>query len=103
MSAATTTVVARWCHRAATADTTCGECGEALDAGTTACPTCRQAASPTATGMLAVVVETAAGDRRLVIAERAPDGRWAPTRHVPATDRAVRAVARHDTAQDGAA
>ena len=98
MTATTTTnaatVVARWTHRAAREDTTCGECGQHLDAGTTHCSNCRQAAVPEATGMLAIVVETAAGDRRLVIAERTPDGGWAPTRHVPATDRALRALAR---------
>jgi hypothetical protein len=98
MTATTTTnaatVVARWTHRAAREDTPCAECGEHLDAGTTHCPNCRQAAAPVAIGMLAAVVETAAGDRRLVIAERTPDGGWAPTRHVPATDRALRALAR---------
>lgn len=97
------TVVARWAHRTVTTDTTCGECGEALDAGTTQCPNCRQAVATEATGMLAVVVETAAGDCRLVIAERTPDGRWAATRHAPATDQAVRAVARQNTTRDGAA
>jgi RNA polymerase subunit RPABC4/transcription elongation factor Spt4 len=96
-------VVARWSHRTATEATRCDECGEHLDVGTTQCPQCRQAAAATATGMLAVVVETTAGDRRLVVAERTPTGGWAPTRHVPATNQAVRALARQDLTRDGAA
>ena len=96
-------VVARWTHRTAAHPTCCDECGEPLDAGTSQCPQCRQAAGATATGMLAVVVETTSGDRRLVIAERTPTGGWAPSRHLPATPAVVRAVARHDAAQDGVA
>ena len=55
------------------------------------------------TGMLAVVVETAGGDERLVVAERTPGGGWAATRNVPATPSAVRAVARQDHTRGGAA
>jgi hypothetical protein len=96
-------VVARWAHRTATQPTLCGECGEPLDVGATQCPQCRQAAATTATGMLAVVVETAAGERRLVVAERTPTGGWAPTRRLPATSHAVRALARQATTGEGAA
>jgi predicted amidophosphoribosyltransferase len=97
-------VVARWAaRRVADRPTICDECGEALDPGTTECPQCRQAAADTATGMLAVVVETAGGDRRLVVAERTPAGGWAPTRHLPATGQAVRALARQDATRGGAA
>jgi hypothetical protein len=92
-------VVARWAaRRPTTAPVGCDECGEALEPGTTQCPQCRQAAPVTATGMLAVLVSTADGER-LVIAERTPSGGWAATRSVPATPAAVGAVARHDTAR----
>jgi hypothetical protein len=47
-------------------------------------------------GMLAVVVDSPAG-ARLVIAERAPGGGWAPARAVDATGEAVRMVGRQDT------
>jgi RNA polymerase subunit RPABC4/transcription elongation factor Spt4 len=97
-------VVARWAaRRATTGPAVCGECGEHLDLGTTQCPQCRQAAATTATGMLAVVVETTGGDRRLVVAERTPTGGWAPTRHLSATGEAVRALARQDATRGGAA
>jgi hypothetical protein len=97
-------VVARWAARpATTGPAVCGECGEPLDPGSVQCPQCRQATATTATGMLAVVVETTAGDRRLVVAERTPTGGWAPTRHLPASDQAVRALARQDQTRDGAA
>lgn len=101
---AATTVVARWTSRPATnASTVCDGCGETLDPGTTQCPQCRQAAVVAPTGMLAVLVETAAGDRRLVIAERTPTGGWAPARHLPATPTVVRALARQDQTRGGAA
>jgi hypothetical protein len=53
--------------------------------------------------MLAVVVETTRGDKRLVVAERTPGGGWAATRTMPATPAVVRAVARQDHTQGGAA
>jgi len=59
------------------------------------CPQCRKLAPAHPTGMLAVVIDTARG-RRLVIAERTPAGRWAPTRHLPATSEAVRMLHRQD-------
>jgi hypothetical protein len=92
-------VVARWAaRRPTTAPGGCEECGETLEPGTTQCPQCRQAAPVPATGMLAVLVSTADGER-LVIAERTPTGGWAATRSVPATPAAVVAVARHDLAR----
>jgi hypothetical protein len=51
-------------------------------------------------GMLAVVVDTPAG-ARLVIAERAPAGGWAPARVVEATGDAVRMVGRQDHTSAG--
>ncbi|HEX6238918.1 MAG TPA: hypothetical protein VFZ68_17085 [Acidimicrobiales bacterium] len=99
-----TTIVARWTSRpATTASAFCDECGETLDPGTTRCPQCRQSAPVPPTGMLAVLVETTGGDRRLVVAERTPDGGWAPTRHLPATPTTVRALSRQDQTRGGAA
>jgi RNA polymerase subunit RPABC4/transcription elongation factor Spt4 len=96
-------VVARWSLRRPTmAPVGCGECGEALEPETTQCPQCRQAAPVASTGMLAVLVETARGDERLVIAERTPSGGWAATRNVPATPHALQAVARQDLTRGGA-
>jgi hypothetical protein len=98
------TVVARWTTRPATAvPVVCDECGEVLEPGTTQCPQCRQAAPIPPTGMLAVVVETTRGDKRLVVAERTPGGGWAATRTMPATPTAVRAIARQDHTRGGAA
>jgi hypothetical protein len=95
-------VVARWsARRPTTAPIGCDDCGEALEPGTTHCPQCRQAAPVPSTGMLAVLVQTAGGSHRLVIAERTPGGGWAPTRNVPATPPAVRAVARQDLTRGG--
>jgi hypothetical protein len=97
------TIVARWSTRPATTTATvCDECGEALEAGTTRCPQCRQAAPVPPTGMLAAVVETTGGERRLVVAERTPGGGWAAARVVPATPTVVRAVARQDRTRGGA-
>lgn len=97
------TIVARWSARpAASTATVCDECGEALDAGTARCPQCRQAARVMPTGMLAAVVETTRGERRLVVAERTPGGGWAAARVVPATPMAVRAIARQDLSRGGA-
>lgn len=102
--ATTATVVARWTSRpATTTPVVCDGCGETLDPGTPQCPQCRQAAVPTPTGMLAVLVQTVGGDRRLVIAERTPTGGWAPTRHLPASPDVVRALARQDQSRGGAA
>ena len=93
---ATTGVIARWATRRPTDHpTVCGECGQLVDAGANTCPTCRQATS-TATGMIAVVIETTNGDHRLVIAERTADGEWAPTRCMDPSPQAVRALARQD-------
>jgi predicted RNA-binding Zn-ribbon protein involved in translation (DUF1610 family) len=99
------TVVARWTTRPATTTTpvVCDECGEVLEPGMTRCPQCRQAAPLPPTGMLAVVVETTRGDKRLVVAERTPGGGWAATRTMPATPAVVRAVARQDHTRGGAA
>ena len=97
-------VIARWATPTAPAGPTgCDECGEHLDPDMAQCPGCRQTTAGPATGRLAVVIETTAGDRRLLIAERTPSGGWASTRRLPATDKAVRAVARQDRTKDGAA
>lgn len=98
-------VIARWATPTTpTGPTACDECGEHLDPDMTQCPGCRQTTTTgPATGRLAVVIETTAGDRRLVIAERTPSGGWAPTRRLPATDKAVAALARQDRTRDGAA
>jgi hypothetical protein len=97
------TIVARWSSRPApTTATVCEECGEALEAGTTRCPQCRQAAPVPLTGMLAAVVETTGGERRLVVATRTPGVGWAATRVVRATPTVVRAVARQDRTRGGA-
>ena len=94
------TIVARWsARRVAATATVCDECGEGLDAGVTRCPQCRQAVGPTPTGMLATVVELAGGEPRLVVAERTPSGGWAAARVMPATPRAVQAIARQDLAR----
>lgn len=98
------TIVARWSARPATVTATvCDECGESIDAGTARCPQCRQATRVMQTGMLAAVVETTGGERRLVVAERTPGGGWAAARVVPATPSVVRAVARQDLTRGGAA
>lgn len=100
---ASTQVVARWsARRPTTTPVGCDECGEALEPGRTHCPQCRQAAPVPSTGMLAVLLQTASGDQRLVVAERTPSGGWAATRNVPATPPAVRAVARQDLTRGGA-
>lgn len=98
------TIVARWSTRPATTTSTmCDECGEALEPGATRCPQCRQAVPVVPAGMLAALLETASGERRLVIAESTPGGGWAAARVVPATPSAVRAVARQDRTRGGAA
>ena len=98
------TVVARWTTRpAATTAVECDECGEVLEPCTAQCPQCRQAAPIPPTGMLAVVVETTRGEKRLVVAERTAAGGWAAIRTMPATPTAVRAVARQDHPRGGAA
>lgn len=97
------TILARWSTRpATTAPAMCDECGEVLEAGVTHCPQCRQALPVPPTGMLAALVETNGGERRLVVAERTPGGGWAASRVMPATPTAVRAVARQDCARGGA-
>ena len=94
------TIVARWsARRVAATETVCDECGEGLDAGVRRCPQCRQAVGPASTGMLATVVELAGGERRLVVAERTPAGGWVAARVMPATSRAVQAIARQDLAR----
>lgn len=97
-------VIARWATASAPdRPSACGECGQHLNPDTTQCPGCRQTTAGPATGRLAVVIETTAGERRLLIAERTPAGGWAPTRHLPATADAVAALARQDRTKDGAA
>ena len=92
MSARTTGVVARWAGTThAGRAVICGECGEPVPAGT-ACPGCYQLAAGRV-GMLAALVDTAAG-ARLVVAERDPQGGWVPIRAVAATGEAVRMIRR---------
>jgi hypothetical protein len=98
------TILARWSTcSATTVPAMCDECGEALEAGVTHCPQCRQSVPLPSTGMLAALVETTGGDRRLVVAERTPGGGWAAARVMPATPNAVRALARQDRTRGGAA
>jgi hypothetical protein len=47
--------------------------------------------------MLATVIETTAGRRRLVVSRRAPSGAWTPCRVFAATDEAVRVLRRAAT------
>jgi RNA polymerase subunit RPABC4/transcription elongation factor Spt4 len=94
-----TGVVARWTsRRTSERPRSCEECGEVVPAATAQCPQCRQVAPAHPTGMLAVVIDTANG-QRLVIAERTPAGGWAPTRDVPATSEAVRVLRRQDATE----
>lgn len=98
------TILARWSTcSATTAPAMCDECGEALEAGLTHCPQCRQSVPVPPTGMLAALVETTGGERRLVVAERTPGGGWAAAHVMPATPNAVRALARQDRTRGGAA
>jgi hypothetical protein len=83
-------VVARWTTRSRPgAGAVCDECATVLD--DIECGTCGQLAGRPV-GMLATVVDTAAGPR-LVIAKRTDAG-WSPVRAVPATEDNVRALAR---------
>jgi hypothetical protein len=101
---AATGVVARWAgHPCRERPSICGECGAVVEAQAERCPGCRQAVPAEATGMLAVVVETTGGARRLVVAHRSPGGGWAPTRDLPATGEAVRMLRRQDATAGGAA
>jgi hypothetical protein len=85
-------LVARWAALAAPAGpVACDGCGTTHTEPQ--CPTCRQPAGPEAIGYRAVIVETAAGARRLVIARRDPTGGWTPTRTIAATGDAVRTIA----------
>ena len=90
MTAPTTGVVARWTARRHPAPgTTCDECREPLV--DTECQCCGQLAGDIV-GMLAAVVDTAAGTR-LVIAEHTAEG-WAPIQSLPGTPANVAALSR---------
>lgn len=83
-------VVSRWTGRPSA---TCLECATPF-AGMV-CPNCRQRLEARdLSGRIGVEVETEAGDNLLVIAERSPDGGWATTRVLDASDEAVRMLAR---------
>jgi hypothetical protein len=90
VSAPTIGVVARWTsRRRPAAGTICDEChGLLVDME---CECCGQLAGEIV-GMLAAVVDTAAG-ARLVIAEHTPDG-WAAVQSLPATPANVAALSR---------
>ena len=79
--------------RSTPAPVTCDECGDTVTASV-ACPTCRQAAGSASVGILAVAHTTAAGDRRIVLAERTAAGGWAPLRSFAADARAERMLRR---------
>lgn len=66
--------------------TTCTECGSKVEAGED-CSTCGQWPD---VGMLAVVMMTSGGIRRIVVSKRAPSGGWCPVRNVPADPEAER-------------
>jgi hypothetical protein len=90
VSAPTTGVIARWTtRRRPSAGSICDECRELLV--DMECECCGQLAGAIV-GMLATVVDTAAG-ARLVIAEHGPDG-WAAVQSLPATPANVAALCR---------
>jgi uncharacterized Zn finger protein (UPF0148 family) len=85
-------VVARWAEPHGTAHhTSCTGCGEPLVPHTIECPQCAQQVGRI-TAMLAQVIETAGGDRKLVISARTLEGGWEPVRTAAATDEAVRMI-----------
>jgi hypothetical protein len=84
-------LVARWTTRSrSTSGHRCEECATVLDDIT--CPECGQLAGRPV-GMLAIVVDTAAG-RQLVVAQRSTAGHWTAIRRGPATPEAIRALTR---------
>jgi hypothetical protein len=90
-AAPTPGVVARWTtRRCPRAGECCDECGTPLTG--IVCDRCGQLVGE-AVGMLATVIDTAAG-RQLVIAQRTRHGDWTPVRTMPATAEAVQALGR---------
>ena len=85
-------VVARWAEQFTV--TRCGECDEHLAASLTHCPCCGQKAVGDPVGMLATVIETIGGRRRLVVSRRDPAGAWTPCRVLVASEEAVRMLRR---------
>jgi hypothetical protein len=84
-------IVARWtARRPPRAGDRCDECGTPVTE--IACSGCGQLIGQ-AVGMLATVVE-AAGELRLVVAQRTGRGDWIPIQTIAATAEAVRAIAR---------
>jgi hypothetical protein len=85
-------VIARWAEQLTV--TRCGECDEHLPADLTHCPRCGQKAVGDPVGMLATVIETIGGRRRLVVSRREPAGAWTPCRVLVASEEAVRMLRR---------
>jgi len=89
-------VVARWAaHAPAGPDVRCAECGARVEPTAVYCDGCGQVPSQAPRGRMAVVIDTTAG-RRLVIAERTPDGGWTAARTQEPTGETVRMLRRQD-------
>ena len=87
-------VVARWAERRPTQTKVCDECSELVTSQSGRCANCGQLIT-VLTGLLAVVIETHTGDRRLVICERTErGGSWTPIRVVRANDEGIRMLRR---------
>jgi hypothetical protein len=86
-------VIARWVVRRRRARKQgCEGCGTRFDG--VACPACGQLGRSVAVQAMALVVELQRGTRTVVVAERAPGGRWAAVKTMPATPEAIAALRR---------
>jgi hypothetical protein len=92
-------VVARWVVRRQRARKQgCAGCGTRFDG--VACPACGLVGRSVAVQAMALVIELHGGTRTVVVAERAPGGRWVAVQTMPATPKAIAALRRQHEADE---
>ena len=92
-------VIARWVVRRRRARKQgCQGCGTRFDG--VACPACGRVGRSVAVQAMALVVELQGGTRTVVVAERAPGGRWVAVKTMPAAPQAIAALRRQHQADE---
>ena len=76
----------------------CEGCGTRFDG--VACPACGRVGRSVAVQAMALVVELQGGTRTVVVAERAPGGRWVAVKTMRATPEAIAALRRQHQADE---